>query len=347
MSATRQMLLDTLRGRASDGVSILCPGGMMTLAVTEVMEAEGVWWPDAHGDPVAMASLAVAMHDATGFDNIAMPFCMTVEAECCGASVDLGSATVSPRVKGFVLPPDGSGALREPRFTSGRAGVLLAAIRQASVMRRGVPIIGNLVGPFSLLAMLADPLQVLRWTRRKPDVLRAHLDAVTKGLIEFGRMQIESGADVICIAEPTATGEILGARLFESFALPAVERIVKSLKDAGAAVILHVCGDARPILPELRRLCADAVSFDSIVDIVEVNRSRPPWRVMGNVSPFLLASGSRDAVRDACEALLDGGIRLIAPACGVIPTTPVAHLAVMAETVASARRAHCPLPNVE
>jgi len=301
----------------------------MSLAVTEVMQSAGVSWPRAHRDEEAMLRLALAMQEAIGFDNIALPFCMTVEAEAYGATVHFGNATVHPRVRGTQLPHDGSASLAKPDFRAGRAGTLLRALRRARALRPDVALIGNLVGPFSLLGMLADPLRVLRWTHRDPDLLRRHLKIFVEDLVEFGRLQKEAGADAICIAEPTATGEILGGPLFRSLALPALHSICQSLRSAAVGLIVHICGDIRPIENELLELPADAVSFDSVVNIVALSRKSPPWQVMGNLDAFLLQRGPADTIRSRCHALLQGGVRLLAPACGVIPTTPVSHLRAM------------------
>jgi len=326
---SRQVLLDIL-GRKGDGrPAVVCPGGMMSLAVTEVMAASGTSWPEAHTDAKAMLRLALAMQEATGFDNLAMPFCMTVEAEAYGAEVDLGSGSVQPKVRGQVLASDGTGELRRPDFKAGRAGVLLAALRAAKRSGVDLPLVGNLVGPFSLLGMLCDPLMVLRWTRRKGGVVHGYMGRITDDLCAFGALQRKAGADVVCIAEPTATGEILGGPLFREFVLPHLGRLVRALKSEGLAVIVHICGDARAIERELFELKADALSFDSMVNLIALKRKNPPWEVMGNVDAFLLERGPAADVSRRSHRLIDGGVRLLAPACGVIPRTPVSHLKAM------------------
>lgn len=327
----RERLLNILHGRPFDRPAVLCPGGMMSLAVTEVMQSAGVSWPEAHRDEDAMLRLALAMQEATGFDNIALPFCMTVEAEAYGGEIDLGSATIQPRVRRAMILPDGLGELPKPNFRAGRAGKLLKALRKARHLRPDAALVGNLVGPFSLLGMLADPLQVLRWTRRNPDLLLRHLNIISKDLAQFGRLQKQTGADVICIAEPTATGEILGGHLFREFALPYLNFLCSALRSSSVTIIVHICGDISAIEKELFDLSADAVSFDSMANIVALASRNPPWRVMGNLDAFLLKKGPPEAIRKRCHTLLQGGVRLLAPACGVIPTTPASHLKAMSE----------------
>jgi len=330
---SRERFLAAMDGRPTGRPVVVCPGGMMSMAVTEVMAAARAPWPEAHRDGEAMVRLALAMQEATGFDNVAMPFCMTVEAEAYGARVDLGNETSQPRVRGWVLEADGSTPLPEPDFAGGRAGMLLGAIRAARAARPDVAIIGNLVGPFSLLGMLADPLRVLRWTRRQPEAVHRYLGPIAEALGAFGVAQAAAGADAICIAEPTATGEILGGTLFGALAAPYLARVAARLRQAGVRVIVHICGDARPIEKELRGLEVEAVSFDSMVDLRAMVCAGPPWRVMGNVSTFTLADGPVSAITKWTRVLAAGGVRLLAPACGVVPTTPAANLRAMREAV--------------
>jgi MtaA/CmuA family methyltransferase len=325
----RQILLNILDGRAAARAAVLCPGGMMSMAVAEVMATSGAGWPAAHSSVADMLRLALAMQEATGFDGVAMPFCMTVEAEAFGAEIDLGSGTSQPRVRGTILADDGSGDLRQPDWRAGRAAIVLEAMAAARAERPDVAILGNLVGPFSLLGSLADALQVLRWTRKSPETVDRHMSHLTSRLLEFGRLQIAAGAEVVCIADPTATGEILGGPRFRACVLPHLARLVQGLKDSGARVIVHICGRVEAIDAELRELPAHAVSFDSVADILAIHQSRPPWRVMGNVSPFLLEKGPPEAVWRRSRQLIAGGVQLVAPACGVIPTTPVEHLRAM------------------
>jgi [methyl-Co(III) methanol-specific corrinoid protein]:coenzyme M methyltransferase len=331
----RDALVNVLSGRDGESVSVLCPGGMMSFAVSEVMEVSGAAWPDAHLKLESMLRLALAMQERTGFDAIAMPFCMTVEAEGYGAAVILGSAAIQPRLAGAAFAAEEDFRLPALDIETGRRAVLIEAIRVARAARPDVAVMGNVVGPFSTLAALADPLKVLRWARRAPERLANYLETITADLARFARAQVQAGADAVCISEPTATGEILGGAAFGRFVLGNLNRLAGEIRGLGAPAVVHVCGNTAAIEKELFELEADAVSFDSMVNIVALNRRQPPWRVMGNVSPFLLASANADDIRDVCKRLLDGGIRLLAPGCGVVTETPVANLRAMADARAA------------
>ncbi|MDE2118224.1 MAG: methylcobamide--CoM methyltransferase, partial [Betaproteobacteria bacterium] len=99
----KSRLLNTLRGKPSDRPPFICPGGMMNMAVTELMDAAESCWPDAHSDPEKMARLTLAANRIGGIENTGVPFCMTVEAEAMGAQVYLGSRGNEPRVTEYAI----------------------------------------------------------------------------------------------------------------------------------------------------------------------------------------------------------------------------------------------------
>ena len=329
----RSRFRDALLGRPVERPAIICPGGMMSMAVRDVMIAAGETWPEAHLDSRSMAALALAMHDQTRFDNIAVPFCMTVEASLWGAEVEEGSLLVQPRVRRPILPPDGQADLPTPDLANKRVTTVLESISALRQMRPETPIIGNTAGPFSVLAELVEAMMLLRWTRRNVALAQRHMERVTDGLVEYARLQIAAGADVLCISEPTATGDIIGGQGFTEIVLPHLGRLCRAAQGLGVPVIVHICGDVTRILVQLRDLPAEVLSVDNPVDIIGLCREDNPWQVMGNLSPLLLENGSPERVAAAVRRLVDGGVRLVAPACGIVPTTPLANLQAAADEV--------------
>ena len=54
---------------------------MMNAAVVDVMRSSSIALPDAYADSDKLARLATEVALGTGFENLALPFCMTLEAE--------------------------------------------------------------------------------------------------------------------------------------------------------------------------------------------------------------------------------------------------------------------------
>ncbi len=332
MYTSEQILDTTLRGEIPPRIPCICPGGMMNMLSVPLMELAGVFWPQAHQDPEAMAQLASAAYANGLFDNIGVPFCMTVEAQGMGAKVDLGDRYTEPRVTEYAIHSVEEWAqLKTLDLTEGRAKTVLEAI---ALIRKKYPqaaVMGNLTGPVSLASSLVDASHFYKEMRKKPQETQKVMDIITDNLLAFGMAQIEAGAEFITISDPSGTGEILGPKLFEQFALPCLNRLCRQLKSLCKGVIVHICGQLQPIFPQLERLECSALSVDAIVNIKQLRQALPHKVVMGNVSTFALAGGQKDVIQNLCRTCLDQGVQILAPACGLGTTTEVSSIRLLME----------------
>jgi [methyl-Co(III) methanol-specific corrinoid protein]:coenzyme M methyltransferase len=321
----KERLIKVLRKEPVDRTPFICPGGMMTMIVTGVMETSGVSWPEAHADPGKMAALTLAAHRFAGVENLGVPFCMTVEAEAMGAAVDLGTAESEPKVIAYAVDAmEDVDRLAELVVTDGRAKVCTEAIRVLKEKAPELPIIANLTGPVSLATSLIDPLIYYRAMRKNKASAHRLTDMVTGNLIRFGRAMLLAGADVLCIADPSATGEIVGRNGFEEFVAPYINRIIERLTgEFHVPSIVHICGNVKTLGNALGGLAADAISVDSMVNIALLKQMIGEKVSMGNVSTHLLADGSADTVLSAARGCLRKGVDILAPACGISPKTPL------------------------
>ncbi|MCB8814676.1 uroporphyrinogen decarboxylase family protein [Desulfosporosinus shakirovi] len=317
---SKERLLNALKGVKTDRSPCICPGGMMNMVVTALMEKADIHWPEAHTDPIKMAGLAKAVYDYGCFENYGVPFCMTIEAEQLGAVVDLGSTVYEPHVTGYALE-DLSQWNKLPHLDpySNRANVVLDAIKILKEQADKIPIIGNLSGPVSVATSLIEPVVYYKALRRRKEEAHAFMKFVTEGLISFGRAQIEAGADVIAISDPSGTGEILGPRLFEEYVVTYINQLIDGLREGNPEIpmIVHICGRMHKVYEPLNKLRADAHSFDSIVSIKESKKMLPGKTMMGNVSTFALEFADADRIRLMTQKVMAEGSDIIAPACGL------------------------------
>lgn len=333
----RERLLSALRRRPLDRPPVICPGGMMSVATVEAMEHCGCFWPEAHQDAGQMVRLALAVYELGSLENLAVPFCMTVEAEALGASINFGDRLTQPRVE---REPSAScqellDADLSPIATSPRAQLVLQAMRELKSMQPAAPLIGNLVGPVSLAASLVEPSAFLKEMIREPQAVATVLERLTDLLIAFGQEQIAGGAGVVAIADPTATGEIVGPRRFERLVLPPLSRLVAELRRQ-VPVIVHVCGDLRTLSPLLPTVGADAISVDAMVSLIRLREHLPDTALMGNLHAMVLEMGPVDQITDWVRRCGLPQADIIAPACAVVPTTPLAHLRALVQAAQDA-----------
>lgn len=301
----------------------------MSACVTEISAQVG---GGQHSSTQAMVSAARIINERSGFENYGVPYCLTAEVETLGARVNIGDNLIEPRVTWYNDEP--LEAIMENyssmNVTTGRMGIVLQAIRELRNSR--VPVIGNVSGHISTASSLVDPLEMFKMLRRQPERATRFLTFINDYLISYALEMAKAGADVIAISDPTATGEILGPRNFQKFAFPYYQKIINTLQQAGIPVILHICGNADNIVESLNEVKANAVSFDSIVNM-KVARKGIRTGLMGNISTQLLHIGERAKIVSITRHALHSEVDIVAPACGLSMATSISNLKAMTDYV--------------
>lgn len=331
----KERILKVLRDEPVDRPPVIFPGGMMAMACREVMVKTGCYWPEVHRDAVKMAVLSAAMHDESGFENVGIPFCMTVEAEAFGGEVEDGDETTTPGMVQYPLDSVSQWKnLKELNpYRDGRLPTILECTRILSEKFPHTPVIGNLVGPLSLATSLIDASLLYKALRQEPEEAHQFLAFLADNSIKYGEALIQNGADSIVISDPSSTGEILGPRLFGEFALPYLNKMVAVFHSLGKPAIVHICGDVSPLYTLLGKLGSKCISVDSLVNIRKLKTEITGKKLMGNVNTLLLQNGPISKIQTVVKNLLNADIAIIAPACGLSATTPVNHLKAMTEVV--------------
>ncbi len=302
----------------------------MNMIIEDLMDISGYKWPEAHRNPEIMANLAISMYEQGGFENFGVPFCMTIEAEAMGATVDLGDKTTEPRVIKYPIESVVEWIkLKKMDLNEGREKVVLDAIKIIKDKNLPVPIMANLTGPISVASSLMEPMYFYKELVRKKDEAHKFLNFVTENLIEFGKAQLLAGANVITISDPSGTGEILGPRLFKEFMIPYLNRIVDELKDYTEGTIIHICGRLKSIYKELNDLHSDVVSFDSISSVTQVLKNVENKAVMGNVSTLTIQNSTKEEVEKLANACMNLGVDILSPACGIGTKSPIENVRAM------------------
>ncbi|MDR1052200.1 MAG: methylcobamide--CoM methyltransferase [Deltaproteobacteria bacterium] len=339
----RERLLGVLRRQGADRPPVICPGGMMSAAILGVTETSRCPPPAAHHDAALMAGLARDVRRGTGFENFGLPFCMTVEPEALGAEIDFGSLACEPKIKTEPWARAADVAMRPKGAVaaSKRAGVVLEAVSALKKSDPDVPVIGGLTGPLSLAASLVEPMNFLKGLRKDRESSHRVLDYVAGQLVDYAAALVEAGADVITIADPTATGEILGPKIFAEYALFYINKIVGFLHSVGAPAIVHICGNVRSVGASLAELRGDALSVDAMVSLKNLKAKSEGLVAMGNLSTYALEFADAEKVAGAARLLKRQGVDILAPACGLSTSTPLANIRALTGVVKDGGREVC------
>ncbi len=325
----KERLLKVLKGEAVDRPPVICPGGMMNASVTEVLE-DIKMNHNIHLE--AMVAAAKAVHGITGFENYGVPFDMTVESEPLGVKIDVGNKLIEPRVIEYNHQPieDIIQSYRVSPKDEERMGITIRAVEK--LKNDEIPVIGNITGHISTATSVIDPLVALRMLRKDPDKIYRFFQFIHDYSKEYAIEMIRAGADVIAISDPTATGEILGAKNFERFVIPFYKDMIATIHQMNVPVIIHICGNANTIIDGLNDTGVDAVSFDSMVNM-RFAKSKLTTRLMGNVNTQLLHTGEQSKISSITQNCINSGVDIVSPACGLSMATPVNNLRTMTEFV--------------
>lgn len=310
----------------------ICPGGMMNMVTTELIEEVGIQFPQAHINAQMMADLATAVYEKGCFENYGVPFCMTIEAENFGAKVNMGTNIYEPHVAEYAIDSVKEWKkVSEINYKQGRSKVVIDAIKLLKSKGSDVPIIGNLTGPISTASSIMEPSTFYKELRKNNNEAHEFMDFVTDQLIVFAKKQIEAGADIIAISDPSGTGEILGPKLFEEFVVKYINKIIDSIQKENIGTIVHICGQMKKVYPEVNKIKSDVLSFDSIVSISDVRRNLGDRLLMGNVSTYAIEFGEAKKIVELTQKCVKDGANIISPACGLGMKSPLKNIKAMIE----------------
>ncbi len=153
--------------------------------------------------------------------------------------------------------------------------------------------------------------------------------------IEFARAQVEAGADTVGVGDAVVSQ--ISPAMYESLVLPRQRRLVAAIKDTGARVRLHICGDITHLLPGIAELPIDILDVDHMVDLAVVRETIPAEVALaGNLDPVAaVAGGTPESIREgvlACYRTV-GNPFLVNAGCEIPSGTPPENLRALCEPV--------------
>ncbi|MDP2278966.1 MAG: uroporphyrinogen decarboxylase family protein [Nitrospirota bacterium] len=184
-------------------------------------------------------------------------------------------------------------------------------------------------GPFTLGARLVGEEAMMKATFKKPAFVEKVVDFATDLLIKLYEPIVNDGTlDVISLADPTASGDLISKKQFEKFAVPYLKKFTDWAKSKNVHTLVHICGNTTDRLDLFPATGASCISLDHKTDIAKAKEMLHGKMCFGgNVDPVkIMLNGSVQEVEDSCKSViqtagLDGGFVLM-PGCDIPPTVP-------------------------
>jgi len=270
-----------------------------------------------------------------GLDTFCLIADLSLEAEACGCKVSF-SRTNLPTVVSHIASEAGSVdnlSIPDP----GRDGRMPVFLQTLKLIKNNYTMIkvASVTGPFTLAGHLLGT-EVYSDIKRNPERLKSVLGFSLKVATRYARELIKAGANMILLAEPSASQ--ISPQDYKTFSLSYTREFTASL---GKPCILHICGNTEHILGMMCESGAAAISVEQ-VDMTKAIHTVPRQMVLvGNISPTSLAMESSEEIRIKTMALLEivKGRKefVVAPGCDLSSNTPLENIISFVETVKNYR----------
>jgi [methyl-Co(III) methanol-specific corrinoid protein]:coenzyme M methyltransferase len=311
-----------------------CFGANSTVTY-EQMEKVGAYWPEGHVDAETMAKQALAAYTVLGLDAVRVPFCQTFEAVALGCNRKPGKVRELEGFPGIEHPPpyklDDTPKFPDDFLSRGYIPQLLKAVE---ILKKEVgdevPVVGGIIGPFTIVGSLLDSVPLLKATFKTPDKIPPFLEVAEKAGTMLAKALIDAGADIISCEDMTASPELIDPKTYREFELQYQRRQFEAIP---VPTILHICGNVDPIVEWMGQTGANILSLEPKAS-AQLARQKCGSDIilMGGVdTATTLYMKDPETVKQGCEETIEDGIQIVAPGCAVAPGTPTENLLAMLE----------------
>jgi len=320
------------------------PGRLaMPIGAYSGLEITGESVEDLVSVPGAQFRSVMALHDRYRTPVLLTAMDLSAEAEAYGCEIRMSEREIPTVVGRLVTNEAEIVALPNPVPGDARTRVPLeTAWRLVAEADGPIPILGCMLGPFSLAGRLYGVSEALEATAVEPETIEVLLRQVTAFLCQYALAFRETGAWGVIVAEPAA-GPLSPAGLGR-FSAPFVKRIVEAAETPDFAVVLHNCEAKIIHLEKVLESGAGINHFGAPMDIVAaLGKVGPDVILSGNLDPTaVFHNGTPQAVGEATRALLEATRSyknfIISSGCDIPPGTPLASLNAFYRAVAEFNR---------
>jgi len=337
----RQRILAMLEGGRPDRLPL------MPIAMMFAADQIGAKYRQYVADCRVLVAGQLRTAERFDIDHVSCISDPTREAADCGADIRFFPDQPPAFAEGRSLLAD-KAALRRLKVPDPLGGGRMHdRVRAAAMLKEKVGrdrlVEGWVEGPGSAASGLRGLNTLMLDFHDDPPFVRDLLEFAVEMELRFAAAQVEAGAEIIGVGDSMAS--LIGPALYGEFLLPLHRRMFAGIREMGAKVRLHICGNIDGILGPLAGAGADMIDIDSPVPMDRARRELGPQQVLlGNLDPVAaLRNGTPQGVAEALAAChRHAGPRYIVGAgCEVPRDTPPANLTAMTEYA----RSHGPHEN--
>jgi uroporphyrinogen decarboxylase len=290
------------------------------------------------GEVLARCQLIAQRH--YGYDAVFATMDVNVETEAVGSMLQYRKNQY-PVIERYALSQNedwSTLAIPDPHQAGRMPEMLKALAILKGELWNEVLIVGCVLGPFTLATQLLGIETTLNLAIDDFPRLERLMDFATEVIICFGRAQIQAGAHLPIVFDPSASPAVIPHQFFREFELPRLKRVFQALTEAGAiANWLHIAGPTRPILPYYSKAGVHIANVDYCVSASEAMNELPGTCIDGNIKSVMFVEGSSKDIEAEAKNLLrlfhDRGGFILSSGCEIPPESPKENVAAMVNAV--------------
>ena len=207
---------------------------------------------------------------------------------------------------------------RDPRLQAG----LEATRRLADAAAGQVPVVGTIIGPYSLPVMLMGFERYLDLIHDDPEGFERLMAVTGRFAADWANAQLAAGATAIGCAEPLAAVNITEEQLFLRTGFPVLQQTIAQIQ--GAVALSLASGRTLGRTDHYIRAGAAAIGASNQDDLAELKRHcAGKISILGNLNGVAMTRWTPDQARQAVRACIrdaaSGGGFVLADTHGEIP----------------------------
>lgn len=118
---------------------------------------------------------------------------------------------------------------------------LIKAVLETIPAYRGQALLLEVMAPFSILAALMDPMDLYPCFEEEPELLLLILQGIADALAGYIRACLKAGCQIISLADPTGSLDLVGQEYFKRFSGHAVAYLMEQCDEYLDGAVMHLC----------------------------------------------------------------------------------------------------------
>ena len=305
----------------------------------------GVTYAEWAQDGELAAKCMLQAQELIGFDGMLTLVDLSVEAADFGQEMVFPiEDTPHPNYNNpWIKTPDDF--LKIERFDPTKSPRMKEMLKYCEVLmnERGstVPVMGFVYGPLGILSMMRSAEQLFRDCMKTPEKVIKAEEVITDVLVDYIKAMAKTGVHGIVLDTLFASQCIMGKELWKKIEGPFTKRLADAIRENGAMVMVHNCGNGIYFDVQIEEMAPVAISYaympDDCKDEAEL---KAKWGdktcLIGHVDPAsFMFLGTPEQVKQECKRQIDalgkGGGFILATGCEFPPNGSLLNAIAMME----------------